>query len=74
MAMEGWMIFEQDWEDLLKEIDFTELQQSLIEDCHFCGNKLTFRHKVNFKILRVNEEAYCRDCNIRFKTKEHYLQ
>ena len=51
--------------------------QPYIEDmnhCSLCGTKLTFKHKVDYLALNVQEEADCQSCSIRLKTRAYGLQ
>jgi hypothetical protein len=42
--------------------------------CVLCGTDLVFKHKTDFAVQVVSEDAHCPHCNIRNRQTTHGLQ
>ena len=68
------MQFDWDLEDLLKDMDYRELELDSLHKCSYCGSDLEHKHKVNVKKNLVMEVSYCKECGVSGKKKDHHLQ
>lgn len=41
--------------------------------CTLCGHALDIKHMKDLDQLIIKEEAYCNECDVRARSKEHIL-
>lgn len=68
------MQFDWDLEELLKDMDYRDLEFETLTKCSYCGSELQHKHKVSVKQNKVMEVSYCPDCGISGKKQDHHLQ
>ena len=60
-------------EIVLQETNKINSQIEEHDNCSFCGNKLDFKHYMNYEDFKLTESSNCNYCQIVVNKKEHNI-